>query len=118
MDISRVDEVQHKTREDRIKLHNKSAPKPSILAPASSQSTIKKHSQRAMAPRREETVEDANLSLPGSSPEALLEEVVALRMRIRLIEGLNNHFPRPSGGRASASDSDAPPDYEDVGIPL
>lgn len=60
--------------------------------------------------QREEGVEDSKLSTPGSSPKALLEEVAALRMRIRLIEGLETQGPRPSGGRVSASDTDAPPD--------
>ncbi len=70
-----------------------------------------------MVPPREEP-EDASGSLQGSSREAILaQEVVALRMRIRAMESLQGEGPS-SGGRASASESDAPPDYEDEGIPL
>ncbi len=70
-----------------------------------------------MTPQRKETMQDTSLSSPGSSREALLaQEVVALRMRIRLIEGLGHQGHRSSSRRASASDSDAPPDYEEVGL--
>ena len=87
------------------------------MAPTSSQSTNEKNIIQTVPPREEP--EDAGGSLQGNAREAILaQEVVALRMRIRLMEGLNNEGPRPGGGRASASESDAPPDYEDEGIPL
>ncbi len=105
-DIPQVNGVKNKTGEDEIKRRNKSAAKSSLLAPASSQSTTEKQSLRVMTFQGEESAEYATLSLAEGSREALLEEVVALRMRIRVMEGLNNEGP--GGRRASASD--APPE--------
>ena len=89
----------------------------SAVAPTGSQNTNEKQSTR-LVPPGEETVVPASVSQQESTREALLEhwqEVVALRMRIRVMENINSEGP----GRdyADVSESDAPPDYEDVEIP-
>lgn len=115
VNIPEANAVQHKTREYSGIRHYASAPE-SVVATAGSQSTDEKQSTRTVPPREENGV-DASAPLEESSREALLaQEVVALRMRIRVMEGLNNESL--GNRRASASESDAPPDYEDAGIPL
>ncbi|KJA22051.1 hypothetical protein HYPSUDRAFT_55159 [Hypholoma sublateritium FD-334 SS-4] len=85
-------------------------------APTSSQSTNEKRTARRVPPREENAAEASVLPQESSREALLAQEVIALRMRIRVMEGLNGEGP--GSRRASASVSDAPPDYEDAGIPL
>ena len=48
----------------------------------------------------------------------LAEENLALRMRIRDMEGLSMSHVHSGGRRASAGESVAPPDYDEAGITL
>ena len=77
------------------------------------------HRARTIFMGAEQTMEP-----PSGDPNArarqaqlqLAEENLALRMRIREMEGLAT--VHSSGRRASAPESDAPPDYDDAGIVL
>ncbi len=108
------DIVQHKAPGKG--LIQQGTPTPESAAPPTSSQTTDEKNVIPMVPPSEEP-EDASVSPQGNSREAILaQEVVALRMRIRAMESLQGEGP--SSGRASASVSDAPPDYEDEGIPL
>ncbi len=76
---------------------------------------------RAMFARAEHALDTASADRIASARQAqlrLAEENLALRMRIREMEGLAMSNVHSSGGRASAAESVAPPDYEEVGIVL
>ena len=76
-----------------------------------------RHRPRAIFVRAEQTLGTA-VSDPSARQAQLqlAEENLALRMRIREMEGLAT--VHSSGRRASAPESDAPPDYDDAGIVL
>ena len=78
-----------------------------------------RHRPRAIFVRAEQALGTA-VSDPSARQAQLrlAEENLALRMRIREMEGLTISNVHSSGRRASAAESVAPPDYEEAGIVL